>query len=55
MKLIGKLKKQVENANNKEEVKEIIEKAGMSLTDDELDMVTGGLSHSRARESRSRL
>ncbi len=42
MKLVGELKKQVEETNNKEEAKEIIEKAGMELTDDELDCVTGG-------------
>ena len=42
MKLIGNLKNRVENANSKEEAKGIIEKAGMSLTEDELDMVTGG-------------
>ena len=42
MKLIGKLKKQVEDANNKEEAKNIIAKAGMELTTDELEVVTGG-------------
>ena len=42
MKLIGKLKKQVENTNDKEEAKKIIADAGMELTDDELDMVAGG-------------
>ena len=42
MKLIGNLKKQVEETKNKEEAKEIIEKAGMELTDDELDNITGG-------------
>lgn len=42
MKLIGKLKKQVEETNSKEEAKNIIEKAGMELTDDELNKVTGG-------------
>ncbi len=44
MKLIGNLKEQVESANNKEEAKEIIEKAGMELTSEELDTVTGGKS-----------
>ncbi len=43
MKLVGELKKQVEETNNKEEAKEIIEKAGMELTDEELDCVTGGI------------
>ena len=42
MKLIGELKKQVEETKSKEEAKEIIEKAGMQLTDEELDNVTGG-------------
>ena len=42
MKLVGELKKQVEGTNNKEEAKELIEDAGMLLTDDELDWVTGG-------------
>lgn len=42
MKLIGKLKEQVENTNNKEEAKGIIADAGMELTEEELDMVAGG-------------
>ena len=42
MELVGDLKKQVEETKNKEEAKEIIEKAGMVLTDDELENVTGG-------------
>lgn len=41
MKLIGNLKNQVEKANSKEEAKGIIEKAGMQLTEDELNMVVG--------------
>ena len=41
MKLIGNLKKQVEETKNKEEAKEVIEKAGMELTDEELDQVAG--------------
>lgn len=44
MKLVGELKKQVEETNSKEEAKEVIEKAGMQLTDEELDNVTGGRS-----------
>ena len=43
MKLVGELKKQVEGTNNKEEAKELMEDAGMLLTDDELDYVTGGV------------
>ena len=42
VKLIGDLKKQVEKTKNKEEAKEVIEKAGIELTDEELDQVTGG-------------
>ena len=42
MKLIGNLKKQVERTNSSAEARDIIEKAGMKLTDDELYMVTGG-------------
>ena len=42
MKLIGNLKKQVEETKNKEEAKEVIEKAGMELTDKELEQVAGG-------------
>ncbi len=42
MKLIGKLKENVEKAENKEEAKKIIEKAGMELTDEEMDQVAGG-------------
>ena len=43
MELIGKLKEDVEKAENKEEAKKIIEKAGMSLTDEEIDQVAGGI------------
>ena len=42
MKLIGNLKKKVENAKTKEETKDIIAEAGMELTDDELEKVSGG-------------
>ena len=42
MKLIGELKKQVESTSTKEEAKDVIANAGMELTDDELEMVTGG-------------
>ncbi|MBR4329094.1 MAG: bacteriocin [Candidatus Riflebacteria bacterium] len=42
MRLIGNLKKQVEETKNKEEAKEVIEKAGMELTDEELNQVAGG-------------
>ena len=42
MKLTGKLKTQVDNAPTKEEKRDAIKKAGMLLTDDELDQVSGG-------------
>ncbi len=48
MKLIGNLKKQVDETTSKEEAKKVIEKAGIELTDDELDQVTGGTSIPRS-------
>ena len=46
MEIIGKLKENVEKAETKEEVKEIIrnagEEAGLVLNDEELDEVSGG-------------
>ena len=42
MKLIGNLKKKVENAKTKEEARDTIKKAGMLLDDDELEQVSGG-------------
>ena len=42
MKLIGKLKEQVKQTTSREEAKEAIARAGMELTDDELDKVAGG-------------
>ncbi len=42
MELVGKLKDEMAQAKNKEEAKEIMENAGMKLTDDELDSVAGG-------------
>lgn len=44
MKLIGKLKENVEKAENKEQAKELIAEAGMELTDEEMDQVAGGSS-----------
>lgn len=43
MKLIGNLKKQVENEGTRDGRNKLIEKAGMKLTDEELDKVAGGL------------
>ncbi len=42
MELIGNLKDKVSTAQSKEEARGFIEKAGMKLTDDELEMVAGG-------------
>ena len=42
MRLIGKLKEEVEKAETKEEKKELIEEAGMELDDEELEQVAGG-------------
>ncbi len=42
MKLIGNLKRQVESENTMTGKKSLIEKAGMLLTDEELDRVSGG-------------
>ena len=46
MKLVGELKEQVEKAGTKAEAKGLIEKAGMLLTDEELDTVSGGTAPS---------
>ena len=40
MELIGKLKQKVENAADKEEIRELIEEAGVKLTDEELEQVS---------------
>jgi len=42
MELTGELKEKVEQAESKEEVKEIIKDAGMLLSDEELENVAGG-------------
>ena len=42
MELMGNLKDKVSKAQNKEEARGFIEKAGMRLTDAELEMVAGG-------------
>ena len=43
MKLIGKLKEKVEKTETKEEANKLIEEAGMMLTEEELEMVAGGI------------
>ena len=42
MKLIGKLKEDVAKAQSLEEAKQLIEAAGMELTDEELGKISGG-------------
>jgi len=44
MKLTGELKEQVEKTDNRDEKKRLIEEAGMELTDEEMDIVSGGES-----------
>jgi hypothetical protein len=43
MRLIGKLKEEVEKAETKEEKKVLIEEAGMELDDEELEQIAGGV------------
>ena len=43
MKLTGRLKTNVAKASSKEEARSMIAKAGMELTMDELEIVTGGV------------
>ena len=42
MKLTGELKKHVEETDSRDEKKRLIEEAGMELTDEEMDIVSGG-------------
>ena len=44
MELMGDLKDKVSKAKDKEEARGLIEKAGMKLTDTELEMVAGGVA-----------
>lgn len=43
MNLVGELKNKVEKAHSPEEKKQLIMDAGMELTNDELDLVIGGV------------
>lgn len=45
MKLGGKLKENVAKAENKEQANETIKRAGMELTDEEMDQVAGGSAY----------
>ncbi len=49
MELIGKLKKDVENSKDIKEARDIMEKAGMRLTDEELQSVSGGTGGSDSK------
>jgi len=51
MELIGKLKDKMAQAKDKDEAKEIMENAGMKLTDDELDVVAGGMGVSLGEDA----
>ena len=42
MKLVGKLKENVEKAENKDQAKELIAEAGMELTNEEMETIAGG-------------
>ena len=45
MRLVGRLKEEVEKAETAEAKKELIEEAGMELDDEELEQVSGGLGN----------
>ena len=47
MQLTGELKEKVEQAENKEEAKKILEDVGITLDDTELDQIAGGKSPGR--------
>ena len=49
MKLIGNLRETVSKAKTKEEARNTIRKAGMLLTDEELEQIAGGEIVSRSR------
>lgn len=48
MKLIGELKKKVENLETTEEIRQAIADAGMELTDEEMENVDGGGSRTQS-------
>ena len=51
MRLVGRLKEEVEKAETREEKKELIEEAGMELDDEELEQVAGGCIYFNYRDS----
>lgn len=52
MKLVGELKKKVDNAATLEEKRDAIAEAGMELNDTELNKVAGGGSASRDNDKK---
>ena len=52
MKLVGELKEKVEMAESLEEVRQVIENAGMELTETELESIAGGKRRTYAQISR---
>lgn len=44
MRFKGKLKEKIDKAKTKEQTVEILDKAGIELTDEELETVSGGLA-----------
>ena len=54
MKLVGELKKKVDNAATLEEKRDAIAKAGMELNDTELNKVAGGGCASRDSEKKNK-
>ena len=51
MRLVGRLKEEVEKAETAEKKKELIEEAGMELDDEELEQVAGGCIYFNYRDS----
>ena len=51
MEFTGDLKKQLENAQTKEEAKEVIKKEGVLMDDDELENVAGGYIYKNRRKN----
>ena len=52
MKLVGELKEKVKKTQDLIEAKELIAKAGMELSEDELEEVAGGKGETRHKQER---
>ena len=50
MNLVGDLKEKVEKAESKEEAKQLIQDAGVELTEEEMDQVAGGYNPDHDRK-----